>query len=377
MNWEEKVRKVVPYVPGEQPKVEGRLIKLNTNEFPYPPSPKAKEALEKLEADRLRFYPDPAVSMLTKALAKKYKVSDDEVFVGVGSDDVLSVAFLTFFNSDKPVLFPDITYSFYDAWADVYRIPYETRPLDEDFHIVKKDYLCDNGGIVIANPNAPTGVSEASYINASAGIGGTFGSDASAGTEEASDISFFEDIVKANPGSVVIIDEAYVDFGGVSALPLVKKYDNVLVVQTFSKSRAFAGMRIGYAIGNKKLIKYMNDVKYSINSYTMNTTAILLGSAILEDEEYFKTTVQKVISTRERTKEELKSLGFTLTDSKTNFLFASHERVSAEVIFNELKKNNIYVRYFKKPRIDNHLRITIGTDEDMERFTECLGKIVG
>ena len=351
MSWEDNVRRVTPYVPGEQPKDDERVIKLNTNEMPYPPSPKVAAALSSYDAEKLRLYPAADVAPLTDALAKHYGFDSDQVFVGVGSDDVLSMAFLTFFYSDKPVIFPDITYSFYDVWADVYRIPYETRPLDDDFHIVKSDYMCTNGGIVIANPNAPTGVSEES------------------------DINFIEDIVAANPGSVVIVDEAYVDFGGVSALPLVNRYENVLVVRTFSKSRAFAGMRIGFAIGSRKLIGYLNDVKYSVNSYTMNRPAIDLGLASLSDDEYFEKTVSAVIRTREWTKKELLARGFRVTDSKTNFVFASPAAISAKELFTKLRERGIYVRWWDKDRLRNWLRISVGTDDEMKELIGAIDDI--
>lgn len=342
MSWEQNVRRVEPYVPGEQPKTNGTVMKLNANEFPYPPAPLVREAMKAMEADSLRLYPNCTAEPLVEALAAYYGFDKDEVFVGVGSDDVLANCFLTFFHSDLPVLFPDVTYSFYDVWAEVYRIPYKQLPLDENFRIVKEDYYRPNGGIVIANPNAPTGISEP--------------------------VEFVEDIIKHNPGSVVIVDEAYVDFGGESAMSLTKKYDNVLVVQTFSKSRAFAGMRIGFAIGNKKLISYMNDVKFSINSYTMNQPAIYYGIKAVEDEAYFREMLAKVIATRERFTAELTELGFTCTDSKTNFIFASHKSIPAKEIFEYLKSKLIYVRYFNKPRIDNYLRITVGTDEQMDQL---------
>lgn len=353
MSWEDNVRRVDPYVPGEQPKVIGNLIKLNTNEFPYPPSPKVLEALKEMDYEKFRLYPAPDIGPLRDALADHYGLSSEEVFVGDGSDDVISMAFLTFFCSDKPVIFPDITYSFYDVWSEVYRIPYCVKPLDKDFRMVKSDYLCENGGIVIANPNAPTGVSEME------------------------DALFIEDIVKANPDSVVVVDEAYVDFGGVSVLPLIKKYDNVLVVQTFSKSRAFAGMRIGYAFGCPKLIKYMNDVKYSVNSYTLNRPAIELGIAALSDDEYMKNTLGKVISTREWTKKELAARGFVFPDSKTNFVFASPTKVSAGELFTRLKEKNIFVRWWDKDRIRDYLRITIGTDEEMKALMKAIDEIQG
>lgn len=350
MSWEENVRKVVPYVAGEQPK-DTDVIKLNTNECPYPPAPGVEKRAKELCVDRLRLYPNMDAAELVAAIADYYKVKESEVFVGVGSDDVLGMAFMTFFNSDKPILFPDITYSFYDVWAELFKIPYETCALDEAFRIRKEDYFRPNGGIIIPNPNAPTAIFE--------------------------DCSVLEEIVAENPGSVVIIDEAYVDFGAESMLPLIRKYDNLMVVQTFSKSRAMAGMRIGFAIANEKLIGYLKDVKFSYNSYTMNLPAIELGVEAVKDREYFENTVRKIIETREWTKVQLKNLGFTFTDSKSNFLFATHSRVPAQQIFDELRKRKIYVRHWNKPRIENYLRITIGTPEQMEKLCEALEEILG
>ena len=347
--WEANIRKVVPYVPGEQPKEQG-IIKLNTNENPYPPSEKVRKALEETDVDRLRLYPDPTIDSLVSAIAKYYQVDKENVFVGVGSDDVIAMSFMTFFNSDKPILFPDITYSFYDVWADMLKIPYETQPLDEAFHIVKEDYMKENGGIIFPNPNAPTGVLE--------------------------DISVIEEIVAKNSASVVIVDEAYVDFGGKSAISLLEKYDNLLVVQTYSKSRSMAGMRIGFAIGNKELIKYLNDVKYSFNSYTMNDTSIRFGVAAIEDKAYFEETVEKIIATREWTKKELTNLGFTFPDSKANFIFATHESIPAEELQQALRKEKIIIRYFKKPKIDNYLRITVGTQKEMETLVQTLNNYI-
>ena len=349
MSWEENVRRVDPYVPGEQPKCDN-VIKLNTNECPYPPAPGVVEAARMLEAERLRLYPDTDTTKIVNALAKYYQVKPEQVFVGVGSDDVLSMVFLTFFHSKKPVLFPDITYSFYDVWAKLYDIPYECVPLDENFCIRKEDYYRPNGGIVIANPNAPTGVF--------------------------APLSEIEDIVRHNPDSVVVVDEAYVDFGAESALPLLDKYDNLLIVQTFSKSRAMAGARIGFAVGSEQMIRYMNDVKFSVNSYTMSFPVQEIGAAAVEDDAYFKEIVGKMIQTREWTKKELTELGFIFPDSYTNFIFASHRTKPAEEIFTYLKSRNIFVRHFKKPRIDNYLRISIGTDEQMRilinTLKECL-----
>lgn len=341
MKWEENVRKVVPYVAGEQPN-RPNMIKLNTNECPYPPAPGVRKAAENMESAALRLYPNSNAQPLVDELAAYYGVKPEQVFVGVGSDDVLSMAFLTFFNSGKPVLFPDVTYSFYDVWADLYRIPYHTCALDENWHMNPEDYKQPNGGVIFPNPNAPTGLLE--------------------------DLSVIEEIVQANPDVVVIVDEAYIDFGGESALPLIKKYDNLLVVQTFSKSRAMAGMRIGYAMGNAKLIRYLNDVKFSTNSYTMNRPSLLLGVAAVKDDAYFKRTTAKIAATRERVKQALKELGFTFPDAKSNFIFATHKSVHAVELFEALKQQNIYVRHFSDPLIDNYLRITIGTDEEMDAF---------
>ncbi len=344
--WENNVRKVVPYVPGEQPNKE-RMIKLNTNENPYPPAPGVKKALADFKTDKLRLYPDPVVGKLVNAIADYYGVNKEQVFVGVGSDDVLAMIFMTFFNSKTPILFPDITYSFYDVWADMLRIPYKQIPLDEDFCIQPNDYKQENGGIVFPNPNAPTG--------------------------ELMSLDAVEEIIKSNPDVIVVVDEAYIDFGGESALPLVEKYDNVIVVQTFSKSRSMAGSRIGFAISNENVIKYLNDVKYSFNSYTMDALTIELGTAAIEDKEYFEMTRKKIIETREWTKEELHKLGFHFGDSKSNFIFASHESIPAVELFEVLREADIYVRYFKKPeRINNYLRISIGTQEEMEEFIAFL-----
>lgn len=336
--WEKNIRKVVPYVPGEQPNKE-RMIKLNTNENPYPPAPGVAEALKNLDPDRLRLYPDPACTRLVDAIAKQKGLKPEQIFVGVGSDDVLAMCFMTFFNSEKPILFPDITYSFYDVWAEEFRIPYETQPLDDDFNIRKEDYYKENGGVIFPNPNAPTGV-EASQ-------------------------EMIEDILQHNQDVIVIIDEAYVDFGTRTAQPLLEKYDNLIVVQTFSKSRSMAGMRIGFAIGNKDLIRAMKDVKYSINSYTMNRTSILAGAACVKDREYFEFTRNKIITTRENAKKELAELGFTFPDSKANFIFATNKDMDITDLFEYLRTKNIFVRHWNQPAIKDYIRITIGTDEEM------------
>ena len=312
--WENNVRTVIPYTPGEQPKKKD-IIKLNTNENPFPPSPKVREAIESFRYTDLRLYPDPNASELVEAVAAEYKVKQSQVFVGIGSDDVLSTAFMTFFNSDKPILFPDITYSFYDVWAELHQIP----------TLLSRLMM-------------------------------TFGS--------------------VNPGSVVIVDEAYIDFGGKSCLPLIDKYDNLLVVQTCSKSRSMAGIRIGFAIGSEKLIKYMNDVRFSINSYTMSGLTVACGKAAIQDSAYYKANCEKIIRTREFATHALDRLGFSFPESQANFLFVKHRTVSAKRIFEELKNKGIYVRYWDKPRIDNYLRITIGTSTDMRKLYDTLAQIL-
>ena len=343
--WEANIRKVVPYTPGEQPNESG-MIKLNTNENPYSPAPGVEKALKALDTDTLRLYPDPTAGDLVHSIAAFYGLKDEQVFTGVGSDDVLAMCFLTFFNSEKPILFPDITYSFYDVWADLFRIPYERPALDEEFHIRKEDYFRENGGIVFPNPNAPTAL--------------------------AMGLDDVEDIIRHNPDVVVIVDEAYVDFGAESALKLVEKYENLLVVQTFSKSRSLAGMRIGFAIGSPKLIKYLNDVKYSFNSYTLNQTSLACGVEAVKDQAYFNETRTRIMKTREHAKEVLGEMGFSFPDSKANFLFITHPDYPAKELFQALRQKDIYVRYFDQPRINNYLRVTIGTDEQMEAFYEFL-----
>ena len=330
MSWEDKVRKVEPYVAGEQPKDKG-VIKLNTNECPYPPAPGVMIAAQVLRDSYsdLRLYPDMDATMLVNALAEY---------------------------NGSPILFPDITYSFYDVWADLYGISYENPALQEDFSIRAEDYLPavtgkENGGVIIANPNAPTGL------------------------EMAPDQ--IERIVAGNPDSVVIIDEAYVDFGGQTALPLLEKYDNLLVVQTFSKSRAMAGERIGFAIGNKKMISYLKDVKFSFNSYTMNLPSIVMGTESVKDAGYFHATTDKIIATRERFKKGLRELGFVFPDSHTNFVFAGHPDYPAKDLFMALRERRIFVRYFSKPRICDYLRITIGTDYQMDAVLAALREIMG
>jgi histidinol-phosphate aminotransferase len=338
----------VPYVPGEQPK-DKKYIKLNTNENPYPPSPKVLDAISNTANGDLRLYPDPECSALRKAIAQYYGLTDNEVFIGNGSDEVLAFSFQTFFDPGRAVLFPDITYSFYPVYCKLYGIDYNTIPLDDNFNIPVEEFLKSNGGVVISNPNAPT----AKYIT----------------------LDIIRKITEFNKDSVVIIDEAYIDFGGESAVSLIKDYPNLLVIQTLSKSRCLAGLRIGFALGNAELINGLNMVKNSFNSYTIDRLAINGAVEAFRDEEYFNETRKKIILTREKSIEALKKLGFTVTDSKANFVFISHAEVRADVIFEKLREMGILVRYFNKPRIDNYLRISIGTDSEMEALLKALKEI--
>lgn len=340
-----KLRRIDPYVPGEQPQSDD-IIKLNANENPYPPAPGVQEALRTFDASRLALYPDANGKALKTALANRFCVKPTQVFLGNGSDDVLALAFQSFFCSEQPILYPDITYSFYPVWCDLFRIPYETVPLDEAFCVNVRDYDKPNGGIVLPNPNAPTG----------RGVS----------------LDFIEDLLQHNTDCVVIIDEAYVDFGAQSAVPLLSKYENLLVVQTMSKSRSLAGLRIGYALGSETLIATLEAVKNSYNSYTMDALALAAGETAVKDEAYFQKTCRKVMATRERTADELRKLGFTVSPSLTNFLFVTHPTKKTPEIFEYLRQKNIFIRYFKLPRIDNYLRITVGTDEQMDRLVEEL-----
>ena len=341
--WTKNLRNIEPYVPGEQSK-DKDIVKINANENPYPPSPKAVEALKSFDTNKLRFYPSANSTKLKEAIAKYYKVDVSNVFVGNGSDDVLAVAFQSFFNSEKPIVYPDLTYSFYPVWCSLFGIKYKNYPVGDDFRINPEDYKEKNGGVVIPNPNAPTSLGEG--------------------------LDFVEKILNYNQDSVVIIDEAYVDFGGTSSIPLIDKYENLLVTGTFSKSRSLAGLRIGFAIGSKALIDVMEAVKNSYNSYTVDSLSIEMGAASIEDDEYFKSTCKKVIKTRERVTLELEKLGFDVLDSQTNFIFATHNKHNMKSLFEYLKTQKVFIRYFSLPRIENYVRITIGTNEEMDIFLE-------
>lgn len=341
----DKLRQLEPYVPGEQSKNKN-IIKLNANENPYPPSPKAMEAIKNIS--NLNKYPNSSASDLVEALEEYYGVEHGQVFVGNGSDEVIALCYMAFFNSQKPILFPDITYSFYPVWCQLFNTPYKTKAINEDFLIDPKDYYEENGGVIIPNPNAPTGISE--------------------GKE------FIKDILDHNRDAIVIIDEAYVDFGAYSSVELLKEYDNLVIVQTFSKSRSLAGMRIGTAIASKELIGILNAVKNCYNSYTIDSVAIAAGTAAVKDDEYFRQCLEKVKATRQWFSKELRSLGFTVYPSHSNFVFATKDDISAKDLFETLKKDNIFIRYFNLPRINNHLRITIGTNEEMKILIEHIKK---
>lgn len=347
--WQDKLRKIDPYVPGEQSDAPG-LVKLNANENPYPPSPRVQELLRGACAADFRRYPDANGSNLRRALAKHFGLGEDQVFMGNGSDDVLALCFQAFFASGQPILFPDITYSFYPVWCDLLRVPFERVPLQDDFRIDPRSFDRPNGGVIFPNPNAPTSLGE--------GPG------------------FIEDILQHNQDCIVIVDEAYVDFGGVSSVPLLEKYGNLVVVQTMSKSRSLAGLRIGYALCAPELCAVLDAVKNSYNSYTMDMLALACGTASVEDDAYFRETCAKVVATRERAAKQLRGLGFTVLPSQTNFLFATHEKHAARAIFEALQEKNIFIRYFNAPRIDNYLRITVGTEEEMDRLAAALQEVL-
>lgn len=347
--FEDKLRKIEPYVPGEQPAVKN-IIKLNTNECPYPPSPKVKDFIKNFDTDRLRLYPSFICPELKAVLCDIYGINEGQLFLGNGSDEVLALCFMAFFNGNKKVLFPDVTYSFYDVWADLYRVPFEKVPLKDDFTIDINDYFKENGGVVIANPNAPTGI--------------------------AMSVSEIEKIIENNKDCIVIIDEAYIDFGGISAVGLINKYDNLVVVQTFSKSRALAGIRVGYAMAQKELINVLEAVKNSFNSYTLSTFNQLAAAQCAKDTEYFNKCIGKIKNTRENTINQLKLLGFKTLPSAANFIFTTNPKIKAKEIFEYLKTKNIIVRYFNKDRISEYLRITIGTDYEMGVLIDEIKKFI-
>ena len=340
------LREIEPYVAGSQPQ-EKDIIKLNTNENAYGPSPAVKEALAGFETETLRKYSSLDQASLRQALSEQLGVPADQIIIGNGSDDILSMAFLAFFNSDEPILFPDLTYGFYKVWADLYHINYHEIPLNEHFEIETADYLADNGGIILTNPNAPTGIVKP--------------------------LEEIEAIVRANQDVVVIIDEAYVNFGGQTALPLLDKYDNVFITRTFSKDASLAGLRVGYGIGSPQLMAVIKAINNSVNPYNVNALSERLAIAAVQSWDYYEATCQKIMATRDWFKAELEALDFSVLPSATNFILTRPKGVSAEDLFQYLQANHIYVRYFPKvERIKDYLRIYIGSQEEMEKVVQVI-----
>ncbi len=346
--WSPFVNDLVPYVPGEQPKLT-KLVKLNTNENPYGPSPKAIEAMRAAVSDELRLYPDPNSDALKQAVARYYGVDANRVFLGNGSDEVLAHAYNAFFRQDKPLLFPDISYSFYPVYCGLYGVDYEAVPLDEQFQIRVEDYARPNGGIIFPNPNAPTGCLLA--------------------------LDAVEQILRNSPNSVVIVDEAYIDFGGETAISLVERYPNLLVTQTLSKSRSLAGLRVGLAVGHPDLIEALERVKNSFNSYPLDRMAIVGAAAAFDDREYFERTCQRVIASREALVEQLEGKGFDVLPSAANFIFARHPQHDAAGLAAKVREQGVIVRHFKQGRIAQFLRITIGTPEQNQALVDALGDL--
>ena len=346
--WSPFVKALVPYVPGEQPKLTN-LVKLNTNENPYGPSPKALAAMQAELNDNLRLYPDPNGERLKRAVADYYHVRPEQVFVGNGSDEVLAHVFHGLFQHGKPLLFPDVTYSFYPVYCGLYGIDYETIALDEYFQIQVADYARPNGGIIFPNPNAPTGCLLA--------------------------LEAIEQLLQVNPDSVVVVDEAYIDFGGESAIALVDRYPNLLVTQTLSKSRSLAGLRVGLAVGHPDLIEALERIKNSFNSYPLDRIAIAGAAAAFEDREYFEKTCQQVIASREAVTAAMQALGFEVLPSAANFIFARHPQRDAAALAAGLREHGVIVRHFKLGRIDQFLRISVGAPEQNQALLDALKRI--
>jgi histidinol-phosphate aminotransferase len=335
--WSDVVGMLTPYVPGEQPQLK-KLVKLNTNECPYPPSPRVLDAIRAVTGDSLRLYPDPESVALRQAIATRNGLQPEQVFVGNGSDEVIALSFLALLKHQLPIYFPDISYSFYPVWSELFGIEFRTIPLAKDFTIDPLAYPQDNGGIIIPNPNAPTGVLMS--------------------------LESIRTLLRRSAGSAVVLDEAYIDFGGDSAVQLIGEFDNLLVVQTLSKSRSLAGLRVGFAMGNAGLIEALGRVKNSFNSYPLDVISQRAALASIEDEDYFRGCCERVIRSRETLCSAMSALGFAILPSGANFIFASHPQFPARQLFTRLREQGVVVRYFDKPRIDNHLRISIGSDED-------------
>ncbi len=347
--WSQRTRELDPYTPGEQPK-DTQYIKLNTNENPYPPSPKALAAIKAEASADLRLYSDPNSDDLKQAIAEFYNVEQAQVFVGNGSDEVLAHTFVALLKQNKPLLYPDISYSFYPVYSKLFGIDAKTIPLDQRFEINIDDYTVPNGGIIFPNPNAPTGI--------------------------ALPLEKIETMLQANPDSAVVVDEAYVDFGAETAISLINQYDNLLVIQTFSKSRSLAGLRVGFAVGNSNLIEGLERVKNSFNSYPLGRMDIAGAAASIRDVSYFQQTCQQIALTREQVSSKLSEMGFEVLPSSANFIFAKPCGVSAESLYLSLKEQGVLVRYFAYPRISDYLRITIGTDDEMQTFLQKIEGIL-
>jgi histidinol-phosphate aminotransferase len=341
-------KNLVPYVPGEQPR-EGSFIKLNTNESPFPPSPLVLERVRE-EAAALRLYPDPDARRLREKLAAHLGVTPENVLVTNGSDEALAFAFLAFFDEETPVRFPDITYGFYPVYCSLCGVTADIRPLREDFTVCVDDYIAAGRPIILANPNAPTGL----FLP----------------------VSDIERIAASNPDHIVLIDEAYIDFGGESAVPLINRYENLLVVGTFSKSRSLAGARIGYAVASPPLIQDLDTIRNSFNPYNLSRMSMAAGEAALIEQAYYTNNCLEIVRVREKTAERLKKLGFVLTDSRANFLFARHPKHSGRDLYSALRGRGILVRWFNRPRISEYLRITIGTAEQMNTFLKEVQSII-
>lgn len=344
-----KYQSLEAYVPGEQPK-DTQYVKLNTNESPFPPSQEVLGRISKEETSQLNLYPDPDCQILKEKLAKLYNVKGENVFLSNGSDEILSFAFMAFCSEETGAIFPDISYGFYKVYGDLYGVNYMQAPLKSDFTVNIDDYIGVNRTVIIANPNAPTGLTVS--------------------------LDGIERIVKSNPNNVVLIDEAYVDFGGTSCVEITKKYENLLVVQTFSKSRSMAGARLGFAIGSKALIDDLNRIKFSTNPYNINRLTLAAGEAAVDDNEYYVQNCKKIIEVREYSMKRLSQLGFTYTDSKANFIFAKSDKISGKDLYVKLKQNGVLVRHFSDPAISDYVRITVGTKEQMDRLFEETEKIL-
>jgi len=349
--WSSKVRNIKPYVPGEQPR-DRQYIKLNTNENPYPPSPRVVAAIRDAAGESLRLYPDPLASELREAIAGYYGLAKEQVFVGNGSDEILAFAFPAFFEpAGKPILFAEVTYSFYPVYAAFFEIPYRLVPVDDAFNVAAKDYGQENGGVLIANPNAPSG--------------------------RGMSRKEIEAVLKGNEGRVVVVDEAYVDFGGESSVGLIASHPNLLVVKTMSKSRSLAGLRIGYALGGEELIEGLARVRDSINSYTVDRLAQAGAIEAIRDDAYFRETTDRIVKTRERVSAALSAMGFTVLPSRANFVFVAAPRCPGADLFLKLRKDGILVRHFTNPKTENYIRVSIGTDAEMDRFLEVIGEVAG